>query len=400
MKILSICACASTLMILFGCSWGAPLVSENPAGALSSPFAAEWTTQSNVVIVGWDAVQWDHFKACYDKVHPDCPNGLPNLLELTRGRVYPSITGNGASVTKPGWAQLLTGYNVGMLGILDNNKFRPIPEGWTIFEKIKNQFGADQIAALFLSGKDRHLGGDCSVGMGEPWCITKTKLDYYEDALGTNEAVGQKAMQLLEQYQSKQLLAFFHFPEPDWSGHQFGENSPEYHQALLDVDQWLGRIMDKLKSLGIYENTAIYVISDHGFGENLNNHWSAPYTFWGSNDPIIARAGNRNSFAPTLLKHFGISLGAIGNAPPVQGIPLDTIPEECVHEGSLFVDYPLGPRCCVGLTVVSLDRPSQDGSVCAPATGGLGNNSGHCVKCGDGICKAGENKCNCPTDCK
>ena len=31
------------------------------------------------------------------------------------------------------------------------------------------------------------------------------------------------------------------------------------------VDRWFGLLIDRLKSLGIYDNTAIFFVSDHGF---------------------------------------------------------------------------------------------------------------------------------------
>jgi hypothetical protein len=53
--------------------------------------------------------------------------------------------------------------------------------------------------------------------------------------------------------------------------------------------------------------------------------------------------------------------------------------------------------CCAGLKKISNNlQPELDGE-CAPA---LGYSSVICAKCGNGICGAGENKCNCPSDCK
>ncbi|MBC7083039.1 MAG: alkaline phosphatase family protein [Firmicutes bacterium] len=60
------------------------------------------------------------------------------------------------------------------------------------------------------------------------------------------------------------------------------------------MDEWLGRIVAKLKDLGIYECTRIYVTSDHGMDEGKTSHAMAPYVSLATNDPgIKARSDQR-----------------------------------------------------------------------------------------------------------
>lgn len=54
-----------------------------------------------------------------------------------------------------------------------------------------------------------------------------------------------------------------------------------------------------------------------------------------------------------------------------------------------------GRMCCEGLTEV-FDQWELDGDGRCHA---LDNYGYHCLKCGDGLCGLGENKCNCPNDC-
>jgi hypothetical protein len=51
------------------------------------------------------------------------------------------------------------------------------------------------------------------------------------------------------------------------------------------------------------------------------------------------------------------------------------------------------PGCCPGLAPVAASE-EQDGR-CAP----LAPDAVVCVRCGDGVCGAGENECRCPSDC-
>ena len=68
----------------------------------------------------------------------------------------------------------------------------------------------------------------------------------------------------------------------------------------------------------------------------------------------------------------------------------------CGGEGETVVVYP-GYKCCSGLEAISTAHPDGNGN--CPDYIPLG--ASMCVKdCGDGQCTLGENKCNCPEDCK
>jgi hypothetical protein len=364
----------------------------------------------NIVIIGWDGAQRDHLMQCYNKELAECPAGLPNLAELTGGNVFNDTITNGPSCTKPGWAQILTGYNVETIGIYDNGHYQPIPEGWSVFEKVENHFGTDNVTSIFLAGNASNMGGTC-IGeiylkngvpviedKGQPYCYTKTHLDYYEIGLRQDANVGNRAMELLETHQNDLLFVFLHFRGPDAYGHMSGENSVEYSEAFIEADAWLGNIVAKLKELGIYDNTSIYMSTDHGFDEATDLHRNAVYGFFASNDPSIFRNGDRKDLTPTVLDTLGISLGAIGDAPPVEGFSLySAMPYACIPESVAYIDYPGAPACCADLDLISLDN--LYGSTCIAPTGGTGDDSGYCTYCGNGVCQSPENRCNCPEDC-
>jgi hypothetical protein len=364
----------------------------------------------NIVVVGWDGVQRDHFWECYNKVLPECSAGLPNIQALSGGAVYNETITNGATETKPGWAQLFSGYNAEVTGVWSNGEYQPIPEGHTVFEKLEDHFGPDNIVTMFVSGKSVHTGGAC-VGdptskaeqsviedQGQPWCLTKQYLDYYENDLRQNVNVGSRALELLETHQNDRFLALFLFREPDVIGHLAGENSVAYSNSIINDDYWLGQIVAKLQQLGIYDRTLIYVTTDHGFDEGEDRHGNAPYGFFASNDPLLVRGGDRKDLAPTILERFGISTGPIGIAPAVDGHSLYSIPAlDCIPEGEAYVDYPGAPACCPGLDLISLDRVLARTYI--PATGGTGDDSGYCTDCGNGVCEGPENALNCAADC-
>ena len=145
-------------------------------------------------------------------------------------------------------------------------------------------------------------------------------VDVWEFGLTLDEKVGTRAMELLEKYKDKPFFFFVHFAEIDHSGHQKGENSKEYNDALISNDKWTGKIMDKVKELGLAGKTQFYVTADHGFNEDANGHGFAPYVFLATNNKNVNRDGRRQDVAPTVLEAFGLDLSKI--KPPLDGISL------------------------------------------------------------------------------
>ncbi|MFW5940647.1 MAG: MopE-related protein [Chloroflexota bacterium] len=367
------------------------------------------STPPNILIIGWDGTQRDHFLECYNKLLPECPGGLLHVKALSNDTIWETVVTSGATDTKAGWAQMFTGYDAEVTGVFNNGEYQPIPLGYTIFEKAEHHFGDENIVTMFISGKDVHTGDAC-VGeettknglpvienQGQPWCIASDQLDYYENDLRQDEVVGNRVLELLTAHQNDLILAGVVFRTPDVIGHLTGENSVEYSQAMINDDYWLGVIVEKLKELGIYERTLIYVTTDHGFDEGSDRHGNAPFTFLASNDPQLVRDGDRKDVAATVLERYGISLGALGDAPPIDGSPMRYVPQSPVAEGEAFIDYSGAPYCQTGLGVVNLDK--RLGAGCILATGGTGDSSGYCTACGDGVCQSPESACNCPIDC-
>jgi hypothetical protein len=362
----------------------------------------------NIIVIGWDGVQRDHIIQCYNKQLPECPNGLPNLAALTNNTLFNNTSTNAATATKPGWSQILSGYGAEVTGIYDLKVYQPIPEGYTVFEKIEIYFGPENIVTMFISAKGVHTGGAC-VGdpttcngqpcieqLGQPFCYTKFHLDYFELNKIQNSDIGNRALQLLDLHQNDLFFALFLFRDPDVTGHIENENAVKYSEKLIELDTWLGQIMTRVQQLGIADETLIYITSDHGFDEGKSVHLNAPYSFLATNDPLVMRSGDRKDPAATFLERYGID-PTFGDTPPLNAYSLYSIPPlGCIPEGQAFLDYPGAPACCAGLTLIDLDI--KFGACLAP-TGGTGDSSGYCTACGNGVCASPENRCNCPQDC-
>ena len=300
----------------------------------------------NIILIGWDGAQRGHVKECLGR------GELPHLKQLSQEGTIVAIDILRTTETKPGWAQILTGYEPEATGVFNNREFGPIPKGYTIFERLKEFFGPRNFATGAIIAKKGNLGaapprrkllqegtkvtrkdpleigGKIIVEEGrkyilipaEPYYYAKDGMDTFLNGLMENENVGTKTFEWLEQYQNRPFFLFVHFGEIDQKGHEFGENSKEYNDALIAVDAWSGKILEKLKALRLYDRTLVYITADHGFDEGLKTHHDAPFVFLATNDRRVMRRGFRKDIAPTILDRFGMDLTTIH--PPLPGKPL------------------------------------------------------------------------------
>jgi hypothetical protein len=320
-----------------------------PATAVEKP--------QNVILFGWDGAQRDHVNEALAR------GELPTLEKLAREGRYVKIDVEGKTDTKAGWSQILTGYYPEVTGVYSNARFQPVPEGLSIFERLEKHFGTDDFVTVAVIGKKGHCGANdppkkirlnsqaekktaaankknsdpgarkqpkgkiveengvkYRLIPGQPYHNMYKAMEVWEFGLTQDEKVGTRAIELLKKYKDKPFFFFVHFAEVDHSGHQQGENSKEYNDALISNDKWTGRIMDELKQLGIAEKTQVYITADHGFNEAGKGHSFAPYVFLATNNKQVNRDGRRQDVAPTILEAFGLDTG--GLAPKLDGISL------------------------------------------------------------------------------
>jgi len=300
----------------------------------------------NIILIGWDGAQRNHIKECLSR------NELPNLKQLSSEGALVAIDVIRTTDTKAGWTQILTGYEPEITGVYSNGRYQPIPKGYSVFERLENFFGPDNIATVAVIAKKEHIDSDgpqkipideekerkkmkqgkkqeegtivvedgvkYRVIHGKPYFYTKDGMDVFINGLEQGSA--REAMGFLDKYKDKPFFFFVHFAAPDHLGHKYGENSKEYNDALISCDEWTGKIMQKLKDLKLYDKTLIYVTADHGFDEGEKGHSDAPYVFLATNDPKVVRRGMRVDITPTILDRFGLDLSKI--QPPLDGHPL------------------------------------------------------------------------------
>ena len=129
--------------------------------------------------------------------------------------------------------------------------------------------------------------------------------------------VGPKALHAIDKFAARRFFLFIHFGDADVAGHTHGEDSQQYDQALVVLDGWLGRIVDKLRSAGAGDRTPVYITADHGFDVGTTHHGQATHVFLAGNDPGLVQYGEQRDITPTVLQALGVDLGKI--TPPLPG---------------------------------------------------------------------------------
>jgi arylsulfatase A-like enzyme len=329
---------------------------------LSAMVMAAPATQ-NVIIIGWDGCQREHLQQMIERKE------VPNLVLLSQeGKLVDITVTTGATDTKAGWSQILTGYKPETTGVYSNAKYQSIPKGLSIFERAEEALGKDNVYTAMIVAKKGHIDNDPGARVaydtwmtneqkrrskkkanagklpplrpqvwlrqanakvvekdgekfvelpGKPWNLAQAGMDLFKNGLTDNEKVGSLAMETLEKQKGKRMLLFVHFAHPDPDGHKSGENSSAYTDGIKQDDEWTGKIVAKLKSLGLYDKTLVYVVADHGFDEGLTSHKKAPYVFCATNDKRVKRNGDRADIAPTVLSGLGVDLTKL--SPPLDG---------------------------------------------------------------------------------
>lgn len=311
--------------------------------------------QKNIILIGWDGVQRDHL---YEL---ERGGKLPNFSKyfLEQGSCVDTSISTGETRTKPGWAEILTGYNAEMLGIHSNQEYKPIPFGYTIFERMEEYFGDENIVTIFIGAKKNNIGArgphevcaDCTISgnrigwdkkpyringvidemefldehkksffkkkEGDPYFFTAQNIDVYINNLGEAKNVLDRAFYYLDKYRGHRFFLFIHFEEPDNYGHGYGENSKEYAEAIERNDSAIVELMEKLKEKDIASNTIVYLTTDHGMDEGKNKHDNSPLTFFCSIENNLVKNGDRKDVGTTILHRFGIDISKIN--PSLEG---------------------------------------------------------------------------------
>jgi len=109
-------------------------------------------------------------------------------------------------------------------------------------------------------------------GLSTAMVASKAKFKTFEQAGGLDtfvipsdylcKGIAAAAAEILKK--APPALFFIHFGDPDFTGHQFGVNSPEKMTALAECDAALKVIRDAIAAACIADSSVIILTADHG----------------------------------------------------------------------------------------------------------------------------------------
>lgn len=251
---------------------------------------------------------------------------LPNFRALARTHtdedfIVKTYLPDHLTQTKAAHAAMLTGLIPEHSRVLSNEMFLPVPKSCTIFERLEDGLGKDNIQTVFVSSKKDNVGARSAESFGGktvhdvalaggPYLNAKEAIDYFSDTDKNPKDALKMALSFLSKVKDDKFFAFIHFRSPDSEGHAKGRESPEYREGAQEVDKNLGLLFDFLKENKIWDNTRIIITADHGFVPNEKHHHYAPWTFIITNDKAILTNDSVHSYdtPATILALHGLDL--------------------------------------------------------------------------------------------
>lgn len=94
----------------------------------------------------------------------------------------------------------------------------------------------------------------------------------YDDDITPAQRAGQVRQWLAEPGTRRPRLVTLYFEAADKAGHEHGPDSPQYADAVRNVDAALGSLFVGMRADGTYADTDIVIVSDHGMAPVTPDH--------------------------------------------------------------------------------------------------------------------------------
>jgi len=228
-----------------------------------------------VVLISIDTCRADHL-SCYGFPKKTTPH-IDRIAE--EGVLFENVV-TPAPITLPAHVSLLTGLIPPSHGIHDNLNFFLPEEKLTLTEILKaNGFRTGAVVSAFVL--------DARFGIHQGFDSFQ---DDFVNALNTasgSERRGDEttefAIQWLRQHKDEKFFFFLHYYDP-----HFPYDPPEpyatqyandpYSGEIAFTDHCIGRVVETLKELGMYDSTLLIIAGDHG--EMLGEHGEKEHLFF------------------------------------------------------------------------------------------------------------------------
>jgi len=277
-----------------------PLVPEVEAKKAGKMFGKA----KRVIIMTFDGIRVDGLlQANTPNIDMLMDNGS---VSLTTRDVMPSVT-------LPNYTSHLLGAGPEVHGVADN--------GWKV-DKYKLQAvetDADgYFPSVFKVLKDNVRGIKTAYYWNWLPLINSINQKYLDDKLSASDEgypeLYDRAMEYIGQHKKDKLFMFLYNVHTDHIGHTYEWMSPEYIKSIEEGDAQVGRMIDFLKKEGLFEETHLMFITDHGgigkgHGGVSPEEMIVPWIIKGPGIKkgfSITEANNTVNTASTVLHLFGV----------------------------------------------------------------------------------------------
>ena len=256
-----------------------------------------------VLIITFDGICIDGFKQA------NTPN-IDALMKsgaasLTTRDVMPSIT-------LPNFTSHLTGAGPEVHGVTDNS--------WQLDKHSLPAVARDEdgyFPSVFKVLKDQVP--DIKTAFYWNWepLINPYNKKYFDETIFAENdeyiPLYEKALSFMKEHRNDKAFIFLYTVHTDHAGHKYKWMSPEYVQSIEEGDVEVGRLINKMKEEGIYDDTHIFFLSDHGgigngHGGVSKEEMIVPWIIEGPGIKkgfTIEEANNTVNTAATVLHLFG-----------------------------------------------------------------------------------------------
>ena len=257
-----------------------------------------------VIIMTFDGIRVDGLLQAY----------TPNIDKLIdAGAVSYTTRDVMPSITLPNYTSHLCGAGPEVHGVADN--------GWKVdkFKLEAVERDADgYFPSVFKVLKDNVPGIKTAYYWNWLPLINGMNQKYIDDKLSSSDegypALYDRAMEYIAENRKDRMFMFLYNVHTDHVGHTYEWMSPEYIKSIEEGDVQVGRMLDFLKKEGLYEETHILWITDHG-GIGKGHGGVSPEEMvvpWVIKGPGIKKgfkineANNTVNTASTVLRLFGV----------------------------------------------------------------------------------------------
>jgi len=229
----------------------------------------------NVVLISIDTCRADYL-GCYGY-----PRQItPNIDRLARESTLFANAYTPIPMTLPAHASMLTGTIPPYHGVRDNIDYKLSRSDVTLAEILsRKRFVTGAVISAFVL--------DSQFGLDQGFDYYNDRFEQPFQTLDISERRGEEAsrfaLEWLDKHKDKRFFLFLHYydphtayvpPEPFAS--EF-EDSP-YAGEIAYTDYCIGKVLAKLKDLGLYDSTLIIVVGDHG--EMLGEHGESDHMYF------------------------------------------------------------------------------------------------------------------------